>query len=196
MITKVGQTIGIIGRARGFMSGPHLSLLYNTMVLPHLQYCLINWGNFKGGRNLGLRDRILTLQKSLVRIISGAHRISHADPLFSKLGMLKIDDLYAQCVRVFSYKMSRNWLPGGVSLLFNRVSHRYNTRGAINNFSVECSDGRSIKSIAPTVWNSLPSELKQCPSIASFKETSKRGLLAPYAAFTCTVPRCPSCACV
>ena len=75
------------------MNGPQLSLLYNSMVLTHLQYCLINWGNFKGDRNLGLRDRILTLQKRLVRIISGAHPISHADPLFAKFGVLKIDHL-------------------------------------------------------------------------------------------------------
>ena len=98
--TKISQTMGIIGRARGFMKGPQLSLLYNTMVLPHLQYCLINWGNFKGDRNLGLRDGLLTLQKSLVRIISNGHRISHADPLFAKLGILKIGDLFTQAVSV------------------------------------------------------------------------------------------------
>merc|ERR1711911_294611 len=57
IITKISQTVGIIGRARSFMDGAQLSLLYNTMVLPHLQYCLINWGNFEGDRNLGLRDR-------------------------------------------------------------------------------------------------------------------------------------------
>ena len=74
----------------------------NTMVLPHLQYCLLNWANFKGDHNLGLRDRILTLQKSLVRIICGAGRISHADPLFAELATLKIDDLFAQSVRIFS----------------------------------------------------------------------------------------------
>ena len=102
IIAKISQTVGIIGRARSFMNGPQLLCLYNTMVLPHLQYCLINWGNFKGDRNLGLRDRILALQKRLVRIICGTHRISHADPLFAQLGALKIDDLYAQSVRIIS----------------------------------------------------------------------------------------------
>ena len=61
IVSKISQTVGIIARARGFMNGPQLFLLYNTMVLPHLQYCLLNWGNFKGDHNLGLRDRILTL---------------------------------------------------------------------------------------------------------------------------------------
>ena len=84
------------------MDGPQLMDLYNTMVLPHLQYCLINWGNFKGDRNLGLRDRLVTLQKCFVRIVSGANRLSHADPLFAKLATLKVDDLFAQSVRILS----------------------------------------------------------------------------------------------
>ena len=101
IVSKISQTVGIIARARGFMNGPQLLLLYNTMVLPHLQYCLLNWGNFKGDRNLGLRDRLLTLQKSLVRIICSAGRISHADPLFAELATLKIDDLFVQSIRIF-----------------------------------------------------------------------------------------------
>ena len=96
IVKKISQTVGIIGRARGFMDGPQLSLLYNTMVLPHLQYCLINWGNFKGDPNLGLRDRLLTLLKCLVRIVCGAPRIAHADPLFAKMATLKVDDLFEQ----------------------------------------------------------------------------------------------------
>ena len=176
------------------MNGPQLLCLYNTMVLPHLQYCLINWGNFKGDRNLGLRDRILALQKRLVRIICGTHRISHADPLFAQLGALKIDDLYTQSVRIISFKASRNQLPGGMTRFFDKVSHCYNTRGARSNLFVNCSDCRSIKSIAPSIWNASPLEMRQSPSIASFKGRSKVDLLSPYSTFVCNVRGCCSCA--
>merc|ERR1711946_108019 len=163
IIKRISQTVGIIARARGFMDGPQLFLLYNTMVLPHLQYCLINWGNFKGDRNLGLRDRLLTLQKSLVRIICGAGRITHADPLFAELATLKIDDLFAQSVRIFSYKLSKNMLPGAMASMISSVNHGYSTRGARSNFFVSHSDNRSIRSIAPKYWNSLSSSLKESP---------------------------------
>ena len=176
------------------MSGPQLLLLYNTMVLPHLQYCLINWGNFKGDRNLGLRDRLLTLQKCLVRIISGSHRISHADPIFADLETLKVDDLFTQSVRIFCYKMSRGLLPGGMADFVKFVDHGHLTRGARNNFYVSRADGRSIISIAPQIWNSLPFELKQSPSLAAFKGRSKVDLLAPYGAFVCGLRGCRSCA--
>ena len=193
IITKISQTVGIIGRARGFMNGPQLFHLYNTMVLPHIQYCLINWGNFKGDRNLGLRDRLVTLQKRLLRIICGAHRLSHADPLFAELATLKVDDLFSQSMRVFSYQMSRGLLPSGVAGFLRGTHHGYSTRGARSNLFVSHSDCRSIRSIAPKIWNPLPLRMKQSPSISSFKEASKLGLLAPYGSFVCSVPRCRSC---
>ena len=31
LITRISQTVGIIGRARGFMDGPQLMLLYNAI---------------------------------------------------------------------------------------------------------------------------------------------------------------------
>ena len=114
------------------------------MVLPHLQYCLLNWGNFKGDRNLGLRDRLLALQKSLVRIICSASRISHADPLFAELATLKIDDLFAQSVRIFSFKLSKDMLPDTMASMVSSVRHDYSTRGAKSNFFVCHSDSRSI----------------------------------------------------
>ena len=54
------------------------------------------------------------------------------------------------------------------------------TRGARSNFFIQRSNCRSIKSIAPKIWNILSAELKMSPSIASFKERSKRDLLGGY----------------
>ena len=165
------------------------------MVLPYLQYCLLNWGNFEGDSNKGLRGELLTLQKSLVRIVCGANRLTHADPLFAKMGTLKVDDLFAQSVRIFSYEMSRGLLPGGVAALISKVDHGYLTRGASSNCFVGCSDTRSIRSIAPKFWNPLSQEMKNLPSVSAFKKKSKADLLAPYASFACSVRGCRSCAC-
>ena len=44
------------------------------------------------------------------------------------------------------------------------------------------------------IWNVLSADLKLSPSIASFKERSKRDLLGPYGSFVCSVPGCFSCA--
>ena len=101
--------------------------------------------------------------------------------------------LYAQTVRIFSYKLSRETLPSGVAVHFPKVKHGYKTRGARSNLFVSRSDHRSLKSIAPKVWNPLHIQLKQSPSISSFKNQSKQGLLAPYALFACALTGCRSC---
>ena len=176
------------------MDGPQLLSLYNTMVLPHLQYCLINWGNFKGDRNIGLRDRLITLQKRLVRIISGASRNSHTYPIFYDLGTLRVDDLFVHSVRVFAYQAFKGLLPAGMADMIGKNDHGHMTRGARSNFFIQRSDCRSIKSIAPKIWNILSSDLKQSPSVASFKERSKQDLLGPYGSFACSVRGCFSCA--
>ena len=193
LISKISQMIGIIGRARRFMEPPQLILLYNTMVLPHLQYCLINWGNFKDDRNLRLRDRILRLQKCFLRMIYGKGRLSHADPLFAKTGALKIDDLFKQSVRCFSFKLAKNMLPIRMASLANRINHSHQTRGSQTNLVINSSNHRSLRYIAPTLWNSLPTTLKEMPSISSFKANSKKELLEPYSTFVCTTKKCQSC---
>ena len=99
---------------------------------------------------------------------------------FAELGALKVDDLYAQAVRVFAFKAARGMLPSGMASMIDKVSHGYNTRGARSNFFIDRTDGRSLKSIVPNIWNSTPGELKGLTNIASFKEKSKGGLLAPY----------------
>ena len=48
---KVSQLLGVIGRAGSVLGGRQLLTLYNSMVLPHLQYCLIVWGDFQEARN-------------------------------------------------------------------------------------------------------------------------------------------------
>ena len=193
VITKISQTVGIISRARSFMETHQLAQLYNTMVLPHLQYCLINWGNFKNDRNLSYRNRILTLQKRFLRIIHKAHPISHSDPLFTYSQALKIDDLFDQTVRIFAYQLMHEKLPLSMSTLFHKVTHSHHTRGAPLNLHSRHSDHRSIKSTALTHWNPLPKTLKQLPSVSSFKRHSKIDLLAPYSTFSCNIRNCPSC---
>ena len=147
--------------------------------------------------NINLRlilSRLKNQNKNELRIIAaGSNRISHADPLFAKLAILKIDDLYTQCVRMFSYKLSRKLLPSEVASIFTKVNHSHKTRGASSNLCVGRFSDRSMRTIAPRCWNSLPSALKGSPSMASFKEVSKRSLLAPYASFVCGLRGCPSC---
>ena len=88
--TKVGQLLGVLGRAGAVLGERLLLSLYNGLVLPHLQYCLMVWGDFEGDRNKTLGGALLRLQKRLVGLIAGRRGLYHADPLFARFGVLKV----------------------------------------------------------------------------------------------------------
>ena len=110
---KVTQLLGVIGRAGAVIGGRQLLTLYNSMVLPHLQYCLIVWGDFQEGRNIGVGESLLRLQKRFMGLVAGKRGRFHTDPLFSEYGVLKIGDLYRQQLRIHAWQFWQGRLPQG-----------------------------------------------------------------------------------
>ena len=78
---KIARTLGIMCRLTNFLPTHILRVLYNSLILPHLQYSILAWG-FKMGR-------LDKLQKRTVRIITCSKYNSHTDPLFRKLNLLR-----------------------------------------------------------------------------------------------------------
>ena len=84
----MGQLLGVLGRAGSVLGGRSLLSLYNGLVFPHLQYCLMVWGDFRGARNGTLGDSLLSYQKRFDGLIAGRRGLYHADPLLCEYGML------------------------------------------------------------------------------------------------------------
>ena len=83
---KISRSLGILCRLKRPLSTPILRLLYNSLILPHLQYSILTWG-FK-------HNRIAKLQKRAVRIISCSKYNSHTEPIFKQLNLLKLHDIF------------------------------------------------------------------------------------------------------
>ena len=75
--------------------------------------------------------RIFKLQKKAVRIIYKERRLSHTDPIFKNLNLLKINDIYRlQLLKLF-FKCKQNLLPVYFDLFDltpNYRVHQHNTR--------------------------------------------------------------------
>ena len=63
-----------------------LVMFYNTLILPHINYCILAWGYQS--------DKSLLLQKKCLRVITGSKFFVHSDPLFKAIGFLKVEDLF------------------------------------------------------------------------------------------------------
>ena len=94
--------------------------MYNGLVLPHLQYCLMVWGDFQEGGNRTRAAPILSYQKRLAGLVAGKRGQYHADSLFARYGILKIGDLYRQQLRVHAWRYWNGLLPTNQAA--NRVS--------------------------------------------------------------------------
>ena len=193
--TKVSQLVGIIGRVRNSVGGNAVRTLYNGLILPHLQYCLMVWGDFEGGRNVTLGLGFLKLQKRIVGMIEGNRGKYHADPLFAKYKILKVGDLYRHQLRIHAWQFWNGKLPKNQASMFQRVSevHRHATRSSESNISGLIRDQRALGYRVPKEWSGLPVSISRIGSKAAFKLKSKMQFITQYSRFTCHMGGCRVC---
>ena len=165
------------------------------MVLPHLQYCHLVWGDFEGGRNVTVGSGFLKLQKRIVGMIGGNHGRFHADPLFAKYKILKIQDLYKHQLRIHAWQFWNGKLPGSQASIFQRVSevHSHATRSAVNDISRATRDKGSLSYRVPKEWSELPDDMRKLRSKATFKKNSKMRFIKKYSDYECRQIGCRVC---
>ena len=71
-----------------------LPSLYNTLILPQINYYILLWGKES--------KSILLLQKRARRAVSSAGFRSHSEPLFKIHNVLKVDDIYSNVYWCFT----------------------------------------------------------------------------------------------
>ena len=177
----ISRNIGILYKLRHFLSEKSLLVLYNSLILSHILYSNIIWGNC----SITKINSILLLQKRAMRIIINANYLSHTEPVFHRLRSLRIQDIHILQTSIFMYKYSQNQLPSLFHNIFNLNSniHAYPTRRSsdyhLENPKIILAQ-KSIRHNGPDVWNNLPNNLKQCSSLFSFKASLKKYMLSKY----------------
>ena len=105
--TKLSQIAGLIRRARRYLEKEHLLLLYNSLMLPHVNYCCLLWGiNYK--TNL---QSIIKIQKRIARTILGLNYRDSVAHRFKEIGMLSLYSIVAYKSVIFAYKYLNHLQP-------------------------------------------------------------------------------------
>ena len=123
---KISKGIGIMCKARKYLSISTLVTLYYCFIYPYITYCVEVWG----GANITLLSSIIKLQKCVIRIIVSAPFRAHTSEIFEKLKILPIHKVYKYYVILFMYKFQINKLPAIFNKMFshNYEIHSYHTR--------------------------------------------------------------------
>ena len=83
---KIKKSMGIMNRIKKSLPQQILNLMYTSLILPHIYFCITAWG-FKC-------NWIFRLQKKALRIISKSKFNSHIEPLFRQLSLLNVEHIF------------------------------------------------------------------------------------------------------
>ena len=134
-----------------------LKLMYDSLILSHLQLGITNWG-FDW-------DRISKLQKRALRIMTNSKYDAHTEPLFKQLHLLKVNDIFdVQCLK-FWYKFVNTKLPNYFKDMFkyNYELHDIGTRShdRLHLYPTRTSGARNVlRHHIPELLNKFPEYLR------------------------------------
>ena len=99
---KISKTIAVFYRLANIFPEEILVTLYNSLIASHLNYGILAWGI--------AATRLEKLQKKAIRLITNIKYIAHTNPLFKRLQLLKIVDIFKLRVLKFYYNLYNGWL--------------------------------------------------------------------------------------
>ena len=171
IIGKLSKNCGILYKIRNLLSIQARMNFYYSLMYPYLTYNIIIWGNTHKTH----LNQLEVLHKRIIRTICNSNRNDHTSPLFYSLRLLKLIDIYKYFISVHMY------------ISFNqnqyRVSHSVNTRNrqlAAPTFHRLEGSQHAVSFSGPTVWNTLPLEIRNSVSLNSFKKALKNYFINSY----------------
>ena len=178
---KLSKCISIIYKAREFLNKDALILLYNSLFLPHLNYCSEVWANtYKTSLN-----KIVVLQKRVIRIIHRVDRLSHTSLLFHKMSSLNFLDIVRFKSLMVMFKAYTNGLPKTLQSYFvlNSMGENYYMRST-NKFKISYTrtslKAKCVTVVGPKLWNELPKSITSLKTQNGFKRALKHYLVNQY----------------
>ena len=169
------KSTGLIAKLRHFTNRNTLKLIYYALAYPYLTYGNLVWGNTYPTR----LQKLMNVQKKIVRLICFKSYTDHSEPLFLDLKILniyKIND-YLCSISMYRFNYCQN-LPDFYINYFkqNNEFHSYNTRNSTKlHVSYKRTNYRkyTVFNKGVSLWNSINKDIKNTISYFSFKKKAK-----------------------
>ena len=156
---KLKRANGALSKLRHYIPLKSLINIYHALFASHTRYACQIWGL----RDTTNTHRILTLQKSALRLITFREPRSPSNPIFAELGLLKFFDLVKVLNILFVHQHLNSNLPTDLlqTLSFGKVDHSFGTRGnslgllKSQHFKTSTFGLYSFTKLATIQWNKL-----------------------------------------
>jgi len=175
---KIAKSLCVLSKLKYKLPKKCLLTLYYSLIYPHFNYCVAMWGS--AAKTVLLKLQLL--QKRAVRLIDHAAYLSHSDPIFKKLSILKLSSLYKFSCLLFMFKLKNNQIPNSCKdlVLVNDSSSTVYSLRTIDNFVVPnhrtTLRSKCIKIQGPKFWKSLPDSIRAINTLIAFKKQLKLSL--------------------
>ena len=188
---RISRALGVLSKVKRYLPKHILRLLYNSLILPHLQYSVLAWGS--------KNNRLVKLQKRAVRMINNSKYNAHTDPLFKEMYLLKLDDIFKLNALKLYHNFKNNKLPYFFQDMFaGDPTHNYETRFSTNpNICAIKTSGakQRIKYFLPKLLQNISpiiSEKLDTHSLKGFSTYFKRHVISEYQS-ACNIVNCYIC---
>ena len=166
------QFIRDIGKIRHYLSTNDLKTLVNSFIISRLDTC----NSLLYGISTKELNRLQRLQNSCARLIFGLRKSASVSNIFHEFHWLPIKNRILFKILCFVFKCIHNQAPVYLTSLL-QINNQENITLAIPRRLHSIGD-RAFSSCGPALWNALPVDIRQIPTLSKFKSQLKHLLFS------------------
>ena len=190
---KISKYSGILGRLKHFLPVHILKTIYCSIIQSNLNYSLLAWGYDC--------NRLVKLQKRIIRIITLSRYNAHTEPLFKKLELLNITDMLKHNTLKFYYRLKKQEVPDyflSYQVLTRGDIHGRNTRynkSILRNTTRTKTQQNCLRIFLPKVINETASNILEKTNTHSFRGFSNYAKMQYTVKYSteCQIQNCYVC---
>ena len=170
---KAWKRVTIMRQLKFRLDRKSLETIYTSFIRPLLEYADVIWGN---ATKFEL-DELDKIQNECARIASGSTRLVSLENLSNEINWEPLEERRYIHRMVLFFKMQNGQTPDYLSSIIPpTANNRYNLRNTNNIPGIYARTTQYYNSFFPTAireWNNLPSEVRNLPTLSSFKHHFK-----------------------
>ena len=171
LVGKLNRAIGVLRRASKYIDQKTRVMLYNTLILPHIDYCSTVWGSSISKQDI---KKLQRLQNCSMRVILECHPRTHTKDMLDCLKWLSVEQRLDFNMACLVWKIKKGRAPEYMNIFTDCIdTHEHYTRGASagNIHQINCHS-KSLRYNGARIWNTLPPEVSNVnQSFYNFKKS-------------------------